>query len=298
VTAAPELSVVTVTYECRRHALALLDDLAAAREALALEVLVVDNASTDGTVAAIRALHPWVDVDAGAANVGFGAANNRAIARVRAPVVALLNPDTRVGPGALAACAAELARDPSVGILTPRVVDGDGRFDRRCMRGFPTLWGVACHVSGADRLLRDRRSRRYTQGWLPDDRPADVEAVSGAVMFARAVALRAVGGFDERFFMYGEDIDLCLRVARAGWRVRYWPGATVTHTGGGSGWTPASRAAWARAIGDLHRVHRPGVMGRIAGGACDLGGRLLDATRALGDRRRGRRETPPLHSRP
>lgn len=273
--ATPDLSVVTVTYECRRHVLALLDDLAAARADVTLEVLVIDNASSDGTVAAIRAAHPWVDVEALSENVGFGRANNRAILRARAPFVALLNPDTRVTGGALAACLEELRRAPDVGILSPRVVDADGRFDRRCMRGFPTVWGVACHVTRLDRVLPDHASRRYTMGWLPDDRPADVEAVSGAVMFARADALREAGGFDERFFMYGEDIDLCLRVAAAGRRVRYWPGATVAHLGRGSGWTPASRAAWATAIGELHRLHRPGLRSRIVAGACEAAGGVL-----------------------
>lgn len=254
---APDLSVVTVTYECRAHVLALLEDLASARDELALEVLVVDNASGDGTVGAIRSAHPWVQVEALPENAGFGRANNRALVRARAPYVALLNPDTRVPAGALGACVGELRRTPEVGILSPRVVDADGGFDRRCMRGFPTVWSVACHVTHLDRVLRDRRSGRYTQRWLADDRPADVEAVSGAVMFARADALRAVAGFDERFFMYGEDLDLCLRVGAAGWRVRYWPGATITHLGRGSGWTAESRRAWIGALGELHRTHRP-----------------------------------------
>ena len=291
-TATPELSVVTVTYECRGHVLALLDDLAAARADVALEVLVVDNASGDGTVKAIRATHPWVDVEALNENVGFGRANNRAILRARAPFVALLNPDTRVTGDALTACLGELRRAPDVGILSPRVVDADGRFDRRCMRGFPTAWGVACHVTRLDRLLRDDASRRYTMGWLPDDRPADVEAVSGAVMFARADALREAGGFDERFFMYGEDIDLCLRVAATGRRVRYWPGATVAHVGRGSGWTPQSRAAWATAIGELHRLHRPGLRSRMVAGGCDLIGRTIARARR-GHPTLDRAGTPP-----
>jgi hypothetical protein len=247
--------VVIVSHECRKYLLACLTDLATARERLALEVFVVDNASTDGSVQAVRDQFPWVAIDASGENLGFARGNNRALHRIRADLLLFLNPDTRVTAEALAACVDELRRRPEIGILSPRIVNGDGRFDRRCMRGFPTRWSVACHVTGADRVLRDRWSGRYMQRWLPDDRFAEVEAVSGAVMACRTTAIRSVGGFNEGFFMYGEDIDLCLQVRAAGWRVVYWPGAEVTHLGRGSGWNVRSRVAWIRAIGTLRRTH-------------------------------------------
>lgn len=274
----PRLAVVVVSYRCRDHLVALLGDLAAACNELPLQVTVVDNASGDGTVDLVRRDHPWVELVAHTTNVGFGRANNIGLQTSVAPIVALLNPDTRVDGAALRACVDELERHPDVGILTPRVVDADGRFDRRCMRGFPTLWATVCHVTRLDRVLRDRRSRRYTMGWLNPDVPADVEAVSGAVMFARADVLRHVGGFDERYFMYGEDIDLCLRVAAAGWRVRYWPGAEVTHLGGGSGWSPESRRAWAQAIGQLQRTYGTGRAARLAAILTRIGGEILRRT--------------------
>lgn len=275
-TPAPDLSIVIVSYQCKRYLLDLLDDLAAARDDLSLDVHVVDNASEDGTPAAVRAAHPWVAMSALPENVGFGRANNLVITDVLSETVLLLNPDTRVTGHALRVCVDEMRRSPDIGILSPRVVDERGLFDRRCMRGFPTLWGVCCHVSGLDRVLRGRRSRRYTLGWLLDDEAADVEAVSGAVMFCRADALRQVGGFDERFFMYAEDIDLCLRATGVGWRVRYWPGASIAHIGGRSGASVRSRLAWTRSIGDLHRAHRPAPWGRFTGRACDAAGLALD----------------------
>ncbi len=276
---APEISIIIVSYQCRRYLLSLLRDLSLAREAIALEVHVVDNDSDDDSVASVRRLYPWVVVTALEENVGFGRANNMAISGVQAETVLLQNPDTHITTQALRACIDEIRRSPDIGILTPRVVDERGVFDRRCMRGFPTLWGVFCHVSGLDRFLRDRRSLRYTVGWLEDDREADVEAVSGAVMFCRRDALRQIGGFDERFFMYGEDIDLCLRVRAAGWRVRYWPGAEVMHLGGRSGMHPHARRAWARSIGDLHRFHRGRRGGRVSGAICDLAGMALGVLR-------------------
>lgn len=293
VTAAPELSVVIVTFRCRDLVLDCLADLEAARSTVTLEVFVVDNASGDGTVEAIATRFPWVNVEALGENVGFGRANNRAIQRANGPTILVLNPDTRVTPVAMRECLDELQRRPDVGVLSPRVVDGQGRFDLRCKRGFPTLWGTFTHVARLDRVLRDRRSLRYTMRWLPEVSPSDVEAVSGAVMFVRADALQLTGGFDERFFMYGEDIDLCVRIAGLGWRVRYWPEVTVTHLGRGSGWTTESRQAWARAIGDLHRIHRTSQAGAVSGAVCHLAGTTLGALDALGDslphgRRHGR----------
>jgi GT2 family glycosyltransferase len=272
----PELSVVVVSYECRQHLIDVLDDLRPLRDALSLEVLVVDNASSDGSPQAVRALHPWVTLDALHENLGFGRANNLAIRRARARLVLLLNPDTRVTAPAIRGCIEELKAHPEVGILSPRVIDGNGDFDRRSIRGFPTLWGVFCHVSRLDRILRDPWSRRYTLGLPSGDHPMEVEAVSGAVMFARTDALREIGGFDERFFMYGEDIDLCLRMRASGWRVRFWSGVTITHLGGRSGMTSRSADAWARSIGDLHRLHRPGRAGRVTGALCDVAGTALN----------------------
>ncbi len=267
--------MIIVSHECREHLLACLTDLGEARNAIDLWVTVVDNASSDGTVDMVRHNHPWVSLDPLDENIGFGRANNRALERVRTENVLLLNPDTRVNADELTACVCELANRHDVGVLTPRVVDGSGMFDRRCIRGFPTLWSLACHVTRLDRVLRGHRARRYAQRWLSGTQEADVEAVSGAVMFCRTAALRAVGGFDERFFMYGEDIDLCLRVRTVGWRVVFWPGASITHIGGGAVTNRRAQAAWARAIGDLHRVHRPGVAGRLAGAVCDTAGRIL-----------------------
>ena len=274
-TEAPELSIVIVSYECKRYLLDLLGDLAKTRGDLAFDVHVIDNASHDGTPDAVRAAHPWVALTALPENIGFGRANNLGIADACAETVLLLNPDTRVTGHALRACLDEMGRSPDIGILTPRVVDEHGVFDRRCMRGFPTLWGVFCHVSGLDHVLRDRRSRRYTLGWLPDDLAADVEAVSGAVMFCRADALHQVGGFDERFFMYGEDIDLCLRIAESGWQIHYWPGTNLTHLGGRSGTTSRSRRAWATAIGAINRTHRDGLGACLGAATADFFGYLI-----------------------
>jgi GT2 family glycosyltransferase len=254
-----------------------LADLDTARTTTRMEVLVVDNASADGTPTMIERRYPWVDVSVLPANVGFARANNLAIRRCRAPAVLLLNPDTRIQPAAIHALLDEFAADPAVGLAGPRVVDEDGSTDPNCRRGFPTLLGVAGAVTGLDRRLGWRRLGEYRRPWLPFDEPADAVSLSGSVILARCAALDVIGGFDERFFMYGEDIDLCLRAADAGWRVRYTPAATVIHLGGGSPSSRETRRAWARAIGKIHRLHRPGIRGRLTAAICDVGGIVLSS---------------------
>lgn len=287
---APELSIVIVSYRCRDLLRACLDSLAANRVDVDMEVLLLDNASGDDTLRAAEA-HPWVSAEALTDNVGFGRANNLGFARARGRAVLALNPDTVVPAGALRACLDELWGRPDVGVLTPRLVDPHGRLDRRCKRGFPTPWSSFCYFTGLDRHLTGPRSTRYTVGWLPEDRPGDVESVTGAFMLMRAEALAEVGGFDEQFFMYAEDIDLCLRFIERGWRVRYWPGRDVVHVGAGSnvdGRRPAAAdSAYFRTMAPFVRKHRPGPRGRVvAAGVSVVGEAALAASRLRGLARR------------
>ncbi len=286
----PEVAVVIVAFECRDELTDLLGDLDRVRTEMPVAVFLVDNASTDGTVGMVRERFAWVDLEASSENLGFGRANNHAFARTDAPYVLVLNPDTRITADALRGMRDAMEADPTIGILSPQVVDDLGRDDPNTRRGFPTLWGTFCAVTGLARVVPGRASQRYLMGWVAPDQVADVEAVSGAVMLCRAEALRATGGFDERFFMYGEDIDLCLRTAAFGWRVVYWPLVTVTHLGGRSGMSPRARRAWATSIGELHRIHRPGWRGRLSGAISDAAGWALSAPgRIAGLRHRARR---------
>jgi GT2 family glycosyltransferase len=280
----PELSVVIVTYRCGALLRDCLDSLAAQRAEVEMEVMVLDNASGDDTLDAVAA-HPWVAAEALPENVGFARANNAGFARARGRAVLALNPDTVVPPGTLRACLDELWARPDVGVLTPRLVDREGRLDRRCKRGFPTPWSSLCYFTGLDRRLRGPRSTHYTAGWLPEDRAGEVESVTGAFMLMRAGALAEVGDFDERFFMYAEDIDLCLRFIARGWKVRYWPGREVVHVGAGSnadGRRPAAAdVAYFRTMAPFIRKHRHGASGAaLAAGVWLVGEAALAGSRA------------------
>lgn len=285
-----ELSVVIVSYRCRDLLLACLASLEAQRAEVAMEVIVIDNASGDDTASAAAERFGWVEVEALTDNLGFARSNNRAIARARGDVVLILNPDTVVPSGGLRACLDQLANWPEVGVLSPRLVGPDGRIDRRCKRGFPTIWSSFCYFTGLDRRLTGPRSTRYTMGQLPEDRTGDVDSVSGAFMLMPKRVLDEVGGFDEQFFMYAEDIDLCLRVIAAGYRVRYWPGVDVLHVGAGSNVAgrrpPKADEAYFRTMAPFIRKHRPGWRGRLTAGVVAIAAEGMYAASRLRGRAR------------
>ena len=151
-----------VTHECAAHAAACLRSLGAQRADVALCAWVVDNASADGTPD-VAAAHPWAAVERNDVNRGFAAACNQGLRRGAAPFVLFLNPDTVLPPGALRACLAELRRNPDVAALGPRLVDAHGRFDPRCRRGFPTVWGAACFLTGLDRVLPEAQLEAFRE---------------------------------------------------------------------------------------------------------------------------------------
>jgi len=280
----PELSVVIVSYRCAGHLERCLASLDAGAEHVTTEVIVVDNASGDGTAAVARR-RAGTRVVERERNSGFARAANEGMARARGRAVLVLNPDTIVPEGSLRACLDALWADPRIGVLTPRVLDESGALDPRCHRSFPTAWSAFCFATGLDRRLPWRSAQAYTMRWLPDDRPADVDAVSGAFMLMRADALHRIGGFDQQFFMYAEDIDLCMRFRAAGWHVVYWPGTSVTHVGGGSGTdgrrTPQADAAAFRTIAPLIRKHRPGARGTVLAATAWLAGEAMLAVSRL-----------------
>jgi GT2 family glycosyltransferase len=280
----PELSVVIVSYRCRDLLRDCLDSLAAQRDQVDMEVMVYDNASGDDTLVAAEG-HPWVQVEDLPENVGFGRANNMGFDRATGRAVLALNPDTVVPRGALRACLDELWSRPDVGVLTPRLVALDGSLDRRCKRGFPTPLSSFCYFTGLDRRLTHPRTTVYTAGWLDERASGEVASVSGAFMLMPAAVLREIGGFDEQFFMYAEDIDLCLRAIEHGWKVLYWPGVDVVHVGAGSsqdGRRPsAADSAYFRTMAPFIRKHRPGARGAaLAAGVWAVGEAALVVSRA------------------
>jgi hypothetical protein len=228
----PRLDVVIVAYRCEGL---LRNCLASLREhgpSSPMHIHVVDNASGDGTASMVRDEFPEVELTISRKNVGFATANNLAIRGGSAPWVLVLNPDTAITAGALDALLALGDRQPEVGILGPRLELPDGSFDHAARRGFPTPLSALGHFTGLGRRGGARPALAAYRA--PNVEAGPVDAVNGAFMLIRREALEQVGLFDEGYWMYMEDLDLCYRFAEAGWITWYEPSVTVLHVKAGT----------------------------------------------------------------
>jgi len=223
-----DVSAVIVSYNVRD----LLVQCIASLRADGIEhIVVVDNASSDGSAAAARASD--VDVVALDTNIGFGSGANRGVVRTSTPYVVVCNPDLEVEPGANKALADVLDRAPDVGIVAPRIETPDGRLYPSA-RTFPNLADAAGHAFLHFVWRSNPYSRRYKMLDWDHASPSDVDWAAGTYLMVRRTAWDVVDGFDEGFFMYLEDVDLCWRLKQAGWRTRYEPEARVVHAIGRS----------------------------------------------------------------
>jgi GT2 family glycosyltransferase len=210
------------------------------------QTVVVDTESQDGSAALVRRTFPAVEL-LEEENRGYGAAANAGVQRLRVPHALVLNADTRPSPGAFASLAAYLEDHPRAAVAGPHLVDAAGN-PQVTARRLPTPLQILLQESGVRRLLPK----------MPGDRgPRSVEWVLGAALALRCEAVLEIGGFDETYFMYNEEVDLCLRLRYAGWEVHYAPVATVAHVGAAS--TSQERAAMAaqyvRSTAALYRRH-------------------------------------------
>jgi GT2 family glycosyltransferase len=228
-----DLSVVIVSWNVRDLLQACLESLRPAWERTWAEVIVVDNASTDGTPDLVREEYPAVRLIANQANRGFGAANNQGMAASSGRLILLLNPDTVVLPGALETLAAFLDAQPRAGLAAPRLRNPDGTLQRNAFR-FPGLRQVALDLFPLHpRLVESALNGRYRR----EPRAAQPFAIDhplGAAMMVRREIWEETGGFDEDYFMYAEEVDWCWRIREAGWTIWQVPAAEIVHYGGQS----------------------------------------------------------------
>jgi N-acetylglucosaminyl-diphospho-decaprenol L-rhamnosyltransferase len=191
-------------------------------------IVVVDNASADDSVEAVRAADPGVEVVALAENVGFGAGVNRGAARTTEPFLLVLNPDVEVEAGSTKVLVDALGADPGLAVVGPRIETPDGELYPSA-RTFPDMGDAAGHAFLHFLWPTNPFSRRYRMLDWDRSTARDVDWVAGTHVLVRREAWDAVGGFDEAYFMYMEDVDLCWRMRKAGWRTGYDPAARVTH---------------------------------------------------------------------
>ncbi len=226
----PAVSVIIVSYKVRYYIEQCLYSVL--RSVPDAEIFVVDNDSADGSVEFLRKRFPQVEVIDNGCNAGFGKANNIALAKATGRYVLFLNPDTVVAERTIPGCIEYMDAHPDTGAVGVRMQYGDGHFALESRRSLPTPSVAFWHMTGIGRLFSHSRVfAKYHLSYLDRDRECRIDVVSGAYMFIRKEALDKTGGFDEAFFMYGEDIDLSYRILQQGYNNCYLPLPIVHYKG-------------------------------------------------------------------
>ena len=230
-----KLSVIIVNYNVKYFLEQALLSVRRAGEGIAMEIWVVDNNSVDESVAMVREKFPEVQLIANTHNPGFSVANNQAMARSRGAYILLLNPDTVVKEDTFQRCIKFMDAHPDAGGLGVRMIDGSGNFLPESKRGFPSPWVAFAKTFGLARLFPQHKwFNHYHLGYLDEHQIHEVEVLAGAFMWLRKSVIDEIGGLDEDFFMYGEDIDLSYRIVQAGYKNYYLPETTIIHYKGES----------------------------------------------------------------
>lgn len=226
------LSIIIVSYNVKYYLEQCLRSVERATTQMPVQIWVVDNASTDGTLDYLRPRFPHVHFIANQDNRGFSAANNQAIRLSTSQYVLLLNPDTIVGEDVLQGCMDFLDAHPQAGATGVRMLNADGSFAPESRRGVPTPFTSFCKMSGLCRLFpRSKVFGRYYMRYLDVEQPNEIDIISGAFIMIRRQALDEIGLLDERFFMYGEDVDLSYRLLQGGWQNWYLPLSILHYKG-------------------------------------------------------------------
>jgi len=249
-------TIVIVSYNCREALQECLLKLTS--EGDPPPITVIDNASTDGTGEMIARDFPDVQLIQNAKNRGFAAACNQGIRTRTSDFILLLNPDTLVNRVTLQKLIDTMRAQPNIGACGPRVLNTDGSLQPSCRR-FPTLGAIAGDELGLGRLFPHTRFAKYRMSGWQHDKIRDVDQLMGSCLLLRRTMLEHIGLLDERFFLYFEEVDLCLRLRQTGWRAVFVAESTVTHLGGESTKTDPSNALGHRyrSLFAFYRKHYP-----------------------------------------
>ena len=244
----PLLSIVVVNWNTREFLCACIRSIYATLDAISFEIIVVDNASHDGSAEMVSSDFPEVLLVRNDENVGFAAANNIGLRRARGEFVMLLNPDTALCPGSVHRMLDFAKSRPDVGMVGPKLVSSDGSLQINGQR-FPTFLREVMCLTRLSRVFRRYHDSRLA--WCREDFDinAEVDALAGACMLVRKAVVDTVGLLDEAFFLYYEDTDWCCRIKKAGWKIWYLGGAQVVHVWAQS----AAKFGFPRANGVMYR---------------------------------------------
>jgi GT2 family glycosyltransferase len=236
-----DLSIVIVSWNTKKYLEECLTSLRTIDGNLSVEIIVVDNASSDGSPEMIRNQFPNVKLIESGANLGFAGGNNVGLKEASGKYICLINSDVNVPPDCLPKMHSYMEQQPTIGLLGPGMLRTDGRVHRSGMR-FPTLWTIFLRALFLDSLFKGLRGfGGFLMKDFRFDRTKDMDVLNGWLWMARREALDQVGPLDDRFFMYAEDVDWCKRFHLAGWRVVFYPEAKALHYGGASAANAPSR---------------------------------------------------------
>jgi len=246
------LSIVIVSYNTKDKLRMTLRSVFDSNFDFEFEVFAVDNHSSDGSAAMVRAEFPRVLLIENSKNSGYAKANNQAIRKARGKYVLLLNSDVAVSPSAFDTMVKFMDNNPEAGIAGCKVLREDGRLDSACRRSFPTPWVAFSRFSGLQSVFpKSRFFARYHLTFLPENELSEVDSVMGAFLLIRRDVIGKIGLLDEDYFMYGEDIDWCYRAKQAGYKVFYVPTAAAVHYKGSS-----SKRSSKKALFEFHNSMR------------------------------------------
>ncbi len=222
--ATPKVSVLIVSYNVKQYIVHCIDSIKKSKYDGQIEIIVVDNNSFDGSLDKIKKQFTDVLTIQNTKNLGFGKAVNQAAKIAMGDYYLILNPDTIIEESTISTFASYLENNSAVGLAGPKIVNSDGTLQKGCKRSFPTIGVALPKLIGLDKILPNSKwTGRYNLNYLSQDEIHKVDAISGSCMFIRSAIFNKIGGFDERFFMYGEDLDLCYQVHKQGFEVHYLP---------------------------------------------------------------------------
>lgn len=224
-----DLSIVIVNYNAKEYLKKCLDSIFDSNFKN-FELIVVDNASKDGSLEELNKLGRKIQLIANKKNIGFSAANNKGIKKAKGRYLLFLNPDTSVFPNIFEYLIKFMDKNKKVGVSTCRVILPNGKIDDSCHRGFPTPWNAFCFFSGLEKLLpHSRIFAGYHMGWEDLNKTHKIQACAGSFMLVRREAGEDIGWWDEDYFFYGEDLDFCIEVQKKDWEIYYVPKVSTIH---------------------------------------------------------------------
>lgn len=231
----PAVSVLIVSYNVKQYLLHAIDTVRASNYNGHIEIIVTDNNSYDGSAEALKQSHPAVQIIANTENVGFGKAVNQGAEIATGDYLLILNPDTIIEESTIATFVEYMQSKPQVGMIGPKILNADGTLQPACKRSFPRPMVALPKLLGLSKLFpKSKWAGKYNLTYLDPDEIHSVDAISGSCMFVRKTIFEEIMGFDERFFMFGEDIDLCYQIKNKGFEIHYVPTAKIIHFHGES----------------------------------------------------------------